>query len=72
MLQHDSKSVRVDVSVLVDDLVLISGQWVNVIGYYETDSTNWIVRAVLLWPVPPTFNLPAYETALQARTSIIL
>jgi len=71
-VRHNDKSMRVDVSILVDDLRFNLGDWINVIGYHERDGgQTWIVRGVMVWPVPPGFDLVHYENAVKARTETI-
>src|ERR1700733_2435916 len=66
VLTHSGKGVGVDVSLLVDDLRFTMGQWLNVIGYLEhipnrggggRGGGEWLVKAIMVWPVSPGFNL---------------
>jgi Telomere capping, CST complex subunit len=60
----------VDVSILVDSLRFSLGDWVNVIGWLESgqkDEPNWIVRAIMVWPVTPGFSLIEYEDVVKSR-----
>jgi hypothetical protein len=59
--------VQVDISLLVDDLRLTSGEWINVIGYLEQDVKGWIIRGIMVWGVTPGFNLVHYENTVKAR-----
>jgi len=71
VLTHSGKAVGVDVSLLVDGLRFTLGQWLNVIGYVEQLPTGgrgeWLVRAIMVWPVSPGFNLAQYEKVMESR-----
>jgi hypothetical protein len=71
-LIHSGQRIKVDVSLLVDDLRFSQGEYINVIGYLEQLDSKWIVRGVMVWPVPPTFNLLNYENAVKARIQTVL
>ena len=60
-------SVRVDVSLLVSDLRFGKGEWLNVIGYLENIDSQWIIKAIMAWPVSPGFNLTHYENTVNLR-----
>jgi Telomere capping, CST complex subunit len=66
-LTHSTHSVRVDVSLLVSDLRLGKGEWLNVIGYLENIDSQWIIKAIMAWPVSPGFNLTHYENTVNLR-----
>jgi len=72
-LTHSGKEVAVDVSLLVDDLRFTLGQWLNVIGYLEQPTPHagggggWLVKAIMVWPVSPGFNLVQYEKVVASR-----
>ena len=67
---HACVRIDVDVTILVDDLRLTLGEWVNVIGYVEESPSRpneSIVKAIMVWPVTPSFNLAQYEHAVSVR-----
>ena len=66
-LVHSTHSVRVDVSLLVSDLRFGKGEWLNVIGYLENIDSQWIIKAIMAWPVSPGFNLTHYENTVNLR-----
>jgi hypothetical protein len=74
-LVHCSQSVQVDVSLLVEGLCFSTGEWVNVIGYLEQTqtgkSTQWVIKAVMVWIVSPGFDLIQYENTVKSRTQTI-
>ena len=70
VLVHLQVGVRVDVSILADDLRFTLGQWIHVMGYLEQPPTNtaeWIVNAIMAWPVTDGFDLVQYEQTVQLR-----
>jgi hypothetical protein len=71
-LIHSGHRVNVDISLLVDDLRFTQGEYLNVIGYLEQLNPKWIVRGIMIWPVPATFNLLHYENAVKSRTQTSL
>lgn len=64
--------MRVDVSLLVDDLRLLDGEWVNVIGYLEETDPTLLLKGIMVWGVSAGFNLSKYEDSVAARMEAIL
>jgi len=52
------------------------GEWINIIGYFEKqespDTSNWLVKAILAWPVSSKFDLAKYEQVVKQRMSSTL
>jgi len=71
-LVHSTQRVRVDVSLLVDDLRFTLGEWIHVIGYLEEIEPVIMVKAIMVWGVTPGFDLSAYEESVTARMETIL
>lgn len=71
---HSSQRIKVDVSVLVDDLRFSLGEWINVIGYLGKDDLtgSWIVNAIMVWNITPGFNLIHYESTVKSRMEAII
>jgi hypothetical protein len=71
---HSGHRVRVEVSLLVDDLRFSLGEWINVIGYLENEESgeSWIVKAIMVWNVTPGFNLIQYENVVKSRMEAII
>lgn len=71
---HSGHRVRVEVSLLVDDLRFSLGEWINVIGYLENEESgeSWIVKAIMVWNVTPGFNLVQYENVVKSRMEAII
>jgi hypothetical protein len=71
---HSGHRVRVEVSLLFDDLRFSLGEWINVIGYLENEESgeSWIVKAIMVWNVTPGFNLIQYENVIKSRMEAII
>lgn len=67
-LVHSAYRVQVDLSILINDLFFSLGDWINVVGYLEeAEQGAWNVKAVMVWPVSPGFNLIQYEDTIKSR-----
>jgi hypothetical protein len=72
-LIHSTQRVKVDVSLVVDDLRFTQGEWLNVIGYLEEEyELPFIVKGMMVWGVSPGFDLLAYEDSVAKRMEATL
>ena len=71
-LIHSTQRVKVDVSLLVDDLRFTQGEWINVIGYLEEYEHHFMVKGIMVWGVSPGFDLLAYEDSVAKRMEATL
>ena len=72
-LIHSTQRVKVDVSLLVDDLRFTQGEWINVIGYLEEENELPLtVKGIMVWGVSPGFDLLAYEDSVAKRMEATL